>query len=582
MQLKRHQKNERGFTFVEMLITAAVVTLVFGGLFLSVQVALQHIGMSKAKTGAVSLAGERIEYLRSLKYDSVGTIAGIPSGLIKQNSTTTLNGVLYYERVLIEYIDSPDDGMGSSDTNGILADYKLAKVEYSWLGVNGTSSIAVQTNIVPPGIESTAGGGTLSVRVFDANVLPVKDAQVRVYNNTTTTTIDTIRFTNDDGIALFSGAPAAANYQIFVSKTGYSSDQTYVATTSNPSPITSPVAVLAGAVSSMNFQIDLLSNLQVRTVGVATTGSFDDTFSDGSGMATSTNLTITGDDLLLAENAGVYVSSGNGLSVSTTPSAVSSWDTVTWNAHVPASTTLKVQLYSVTGTSTYTLISDAVLAGNSVGFATSPINISGINPSTYPALALGGVFTSATTSTSSRIDNWHIGYIVSQPSIGAIPLTLRSTKIIGTTPVYKYQQSVTTSATGSVSIANLEWDLYTVSLGTGAYTIREACADNPYTLDPGVSDTLTLTLVASVPYSLRTIVVDASGNPIAGADVQVSRSGYNVTDTTTSCGQTFFSTGLVSAIDYVVAVSATGYVSQTVTDVSVTGENTFKIVLDET
>ncbi len=149
--------NNRGFSFVELLISVAIMVLVFGGLFAGIQAMIQVIGNSKASTGALALATERMEYIRSLSYDSVGTIAGIPNGAIPQNATRTLNGVTYNERVLIEYVDAPEDGIGGADANGILADYKRVKIEYSWDDRGTTKYRSLVSNIVPRGVETTSG-----------------------------------------------------------------------------------------------------------------------------------------------------------------------------------------------------------------------------------------------------------------------------------------------------------------------------------------------------------------------------------------------------------------------------------------
>lgn len=570
--------NARGFSLVELLVTAAIVSLVFGGLLGSIQFALKLISGSKASASALALANEQLEYIRSLSYADVGTVGGIPSGSIPQNSTTTLNGMVFYERVFIQYIDSPDDGLGGADSNGILADYKQAKVEYSWSGHTGTSSIFLLTNIIPPGIESTTGGGTLTVNVFDAAVAPVSGAEVHIHNNTTTTTIDIARFTNAEGIATFAGAPAAANYEITVTKTGYSTDQTYVATTSNPDPITSPVAVIESAVSTMNFQIDRLSDLKVRTIGPATVGSFEDTFTDMTAVATSTDVALVAGSIVLGGSAGTYIPTGLLHSTTTTPTVITAWDIVSWNSLTPINTELLVSVYKVTG-STYSLVPDADLAGNSVGFSSGPIDISGLDTSVYDSLALGAVLTTTDSNVTPELYDWSISHTVSEPSIGSIPFTLTSTKIIGTTPVYKYLESHTTDASGEVELTDLEWDSYIVALETGAYDIKNACPSIPYTLNPGVSDTLTLTLVPSATYSLRVSVVDVDGNPIIGADVDVSRPSFSDSDVTSSCGQVFFNTGLAAQPDYELDVQATGYVDQTVTGVTVDGTNAITVTL---
>lgn len=570
--------NARGFSLVELLVTAAIVSLVFGGIFGSVQFALKLISGSKAATSALALANEQLEYIRSLSYADVGTVGGIPSGNIPQNSTTTLNGMTFHERVFIQYIDSPDDGLGGADSNGILADYKQAKVEYSWSGYSGTSTIYLLTNIIPPGIESTTGGGTLTVNVFDAAVGPVSGAEVHIRNNTTTTTIDVARFTDIQGVATFAGAPAAANYEISVTKAGYSTDQTYVATTSNPDPVTSPVAVIESVVSTMNFQIDVLSDLLVRTIGPATVDSFDDTFTDMAMVSTSTDVALAVGSIVLDGSAGTYIPTGLLQSTTTAPTVITAWDIVSWNSLIPTNTELLVSVYKVTG-STYTLVPDTDLPGNSIGFSSGPIDISGLDTSVYDSLALGAVLATTDSNVTPELYDWSISHTVSEPSIGSIPFTLTSTKIIGTTPVYKYLESHTTDASGEVELSDLEWDSYAVTLDNGAYDIKNACPNIPYTLNPGVSDTLTLTLVPSATYSLRVSVVDVDGNPIIGADVDVSRPSFSDSDVTSSCGQVFFNTGLAAQSDYEVDVQATGYADQTVTAVTIDGANVVVVTL---
>lgn len=583
--MKRHDREHprRGFSFVELLVTAAIISLVFGGLLTALQSSINLISNSKASAGAIAIANERMEYIRSLPYDSVGTVAGIPSGSIPQNATSTLNGITYVERILIQYVDAPEDGTGVGDTNGILADYKLAKVEVSWGTKTGSSSVVLLSNIVPPGIESVTGGGTLTVNVFDAAVQPVSGASVHVYNDTTTSTIDTTVFTNTDGIAMFAGAPAAANYQITVTDTGYSTDQTYSATTSNPNPNPPHVAVIESAVSTMNFQIDELSDLTILSIGPSTDGQFADDFDDLSSVATSTDIALGASSVVLAGGAGSYAATGTLFSASTSPAVITSWDVVSFTASTSASTTLLVRVYEESGPGMYMLVPDGDLPSNSAGFASGPIDISSLDLGTYPTLVLGATLTTSDVDVTPELGNWSISYIIDEPDIPNISFTLTGDKTIGTTasatPVYKYQESLTTDGSGELTLTDLEWDIYSLSLNTAAYDIAEACDGIPYILNPDVTETLKLTLVASAVRSLRVSVVDGSDNPVIGATVDLTRPAFNDSGTTSSCGQVFFSSGLAAASDYQVDVSAPGYTDETVTDIDISGDETLTVIL---
>jgi hypothetical protein len=575
--------SKKGMTLVELLIAMGLLMLVFGGIFTAFQVTLKIVGSSKAHAGALSLANERMEYIRSLPYDDVGTVSGIPNGDIPQNATTSLNGIDYAERILIEYVDAPEDGTDVSDDNGIVADYKRVKVEYSWTVQGESKVISLISNIVPPGIETTAGGGTLRVNVFDAETQPLSGASVRLYNNTGTSTIDVTRLTNAQGIALFSGAPALANYQITVTDTGYSTDQTYSATTSNPNPTTQHVAVLEAQVSTMNFQIDELSQLTVYTKDTPASGEHDDSFDDASEIATSSDTQVIGGALTLADTAGVYVLSGTALSSTIAPTPLESWDTLFLESVLPASTSVRVQLYEVTGTSTYTILPDSALPGNSVGFTSGTISLSGINTATYDSLALLATLTSSSSATTSALRSWRLTYTEEQSPIPGVSFTMTGAKTIGTyadsSPVYKYQDSHTTNGSGSVTLSNLEWDLYDIVLSGGSYDIAEACEDVPYSLAPGVTEDLILTLESNAAYSQRVVVSDVDGNPLPGALVRIRKGGLDEEKETSACGQVFFNSGLSAAADYRIDVSKTGYVTQTADPYEINGDEVLVVTL---
>lgn len=565
-------------SLVEVVIAAAIVALVFGGLAQGFRLMVELVSDAKAKAGALALASERMEYLRSLPYHDVGTDGGIPAGTIPQNATTTLNGITYAERLLVEYVDAPEDGIGAADTNDILADYKRVKVVYRWDRKGSSKEVSLISNIVPPGVESTAGGGTLTVNVFDAGAAPVAGTEVSIYNDTGTTTIDLMKYTNDEGVAMFSGAPALANYQITATKSGYSTAGTYSAGPENPNPDPAHVAVLESEVSTMYFQIDAESVLTVRTVGTPTSETFSDTFESGTYLAAFDDTALGSGAVVLAPGGGGYASSGSVKSTVVTPPIIASWDTLSFTADTPEDTGATIQLFTLNGTSTYTLVPDAFVAGNSTGFATGTIALTGIPAVTYPALVIGATLETSDASTTPALLEWTLAYTIDEPPIGSVPLTLTSDKTIGTmsddSPIPKYAASHTTDGGGEVTIDPMEWGLYTIALATGSYDIVRACDPLPYTLAPDTDETLTLTLVPNTGASLRVTVTDTLGAPLTGATATLTRGGlYDEVDTTGTCGQAFFADGLVAASDYSLTVSAPGYEHETIGVEIETGED---------
>ena len=583
MQFHNSSTNRRGMTLIEVLIAVAVLLLMFGGLISAFQTVLKLVGSAKAQAGAVSLANERMEYIRSLSYDSVGTVNGIPAGVIPELATTSLNGITYNERILVEYVDDPKDGIGAADTNGIVADYKLVKVQYSWTDASGAKTISLISNIIPKGIETTTGGGTLVVNVFDATALPVSGAAVHLYNNSGTTTINTTRYTNTSGVAMFSGAPARANYQITATNPGYSTDQTYSASSSNPNPITPHIAVVLNRVSTMNFQIDRLSSLRVMTIGPATTGKFEDLFTGTSSVATSANVSVSGGEVKLAGSSGSYAPSGTLFSTAITPGALTSWDTLLAQTNTPALTSARIRIYDRTGTTTPVLIPDSVLPGNSVGFTSGSLILSSLSTSTYRSIALGVTLQSSNVATTSKLFDWSVTYTVSEPPIVNTPFTITGAKKIGTTaalaPVYKYLKSYNTGGTGSISIPNLEWDIYSVDVTNASYDVAQACSNKPYKLAPNTNGTLKLTLVPNATYTLLVSVVTTSGAVIPNATLQLHRTALSQTKTSSVCGQAFFNSALPSATDYDLDVHASGFIDQTINNISISGDDVLKVTL---
>lgn len=576
-----------GFSLVEAIVVSALITLIFGALLSGVQATLGLLGHAKAEAGARSLAVSRLEYIRSLPYDEVGTLLGIPSGLIPQTSTSTLNGVMYTERVLIQYLDRDEDGFGVADDNGITEDSKSIKVEYTWTIRGETKSLSMVSDIIPPGIESTTGGGTLLINVFDASVQPVSGATVHVFNDSVATdTIDVTVTTNASGIANFPGAPARAGYQITVSKAGYSTDQTYSASTTNPSPNPPHVSVSVGAVSTVNFSIDRVSTLTLRAISMPVTVTTSDDFSSDFDIASSSGIAVSGGDAHLSDTAGVYQTPGILFGTTTTPTTIDSWQAFDFDTTATSGESVRVRLYSVTGSGTssvYTLIPDADLPNNSVGFIAGPIDLTDVDIGTYGSLALGATLETTDTSRTPELHRWSLTYIESESPISGVTFSVVGDKSIGSNvgvAVPKFTTTVTTNGSGEATLTDLEWDAYDITIngGTEGYDIAESNIPIPYGLSPNVIDTLTVVLESHSPYSLRVTVTDTLGSAIPGASVHLYNGSVDETSETSIYGQVFFGS-VASGTDYALDVAATGYDPSAQTNVSITSNVAIPVIL---
>lgn len=261
----RHSVRERGVTLLDTVFGTALMLVVFAGIIGAFRLSVDIVSNNKARAGAVALANERLEYIRSLSYSSIGVSGGIPSGNLAQTETVTLNNISYTRRTFVSYADDPKDGTGASDSNSITADYKVAKVEVSWSSRSGTRSIELITRVSPVTTETAVQGGTLSLTVVDAQSAALPNAQISITNTSANPNINFTTYSDSNGQAVFVGATTTGSYTISVTKSGYSTAQTYSASPENPSPSPTHLTVLSNQTTSAAFAIDVLSSKTVVT-----------------------------------------------------------------------------------------------------------------------------------------------------------------------------------------------------------------------------------------------------------------------------------------------------------------------------
>ncbi|MCA9359882.1 carboxypeptidase regulatory-like domain-containing protein [Candidatus Kaiserbacteria bacterium] len=585
--MKLHKVQPKGLSLVEVIIVAALTTLVFGTLMYSFKFSLELINHSRAKLSALSVANDRMEYFRSLPYDDVGVVAGYPAGTIPQNSTTTLNGIEFIERVRVDYVDDDADGTAGADSNGIILDYKKVRLEYTWEINGATSSIQLVTNIVPRSVETTAGGGTARINVLDSDSSLLPGASVRLFSSSSTFAYDVTTFTDASGASLFN-IPADSGYQVEVtaniSGQDYSTAQTYVATTSNPNPIVAPFSVVESDVSTLTFQIGELSDLNIRTFSAVDDQIFTEDFTDLLSVASSSDVSVTSGNLVLENNLGVYDSTGYVYLGPITPTSLVDWNSLRIATDIPTNTSHSVQFYTSSAPDIYDLIPEVDLPGNNIGFTGNIVDLSILEPLAYPTIYIGITLNTTDTSVTPEIDEVNVFYRQSETFLPNMSFDVHGSKTIGTDasaqPIYKYLDSLSTNGSGVLTISDLEFDDYTFDF-LGGYDIASACPANPYTQIAGEDGELDFVLTADSTDTLRVTVVDASGQTLPGVSVNLTRSGYDVTHITDGCGQVFFSAGVSANTDYTIDVSATGYTDETVTLFEVNADTATTITLTE-
>jgi len=567
---------ERGVTLIDVIVGTAIITIVFLGIFGAFQLSIELVFNTKAKTGAVSLVTEQMEFIRSLGYDAVGTVGGIPSGAIPQLSQEPLNGVTYTVRTFIQYEDAPEDGLDVLDENGITADYKTIKVEVLWTTRGFSRSAIAVSRVAPSGIETITGGGTLRVNVINSLASPVSGASVRIKNAGASPAVDVTASTNANGSVIFPGALSAAGYEITVSKAGYSGAQTYDSSAGNPNPNPGHVAIVEGDTSTISFLIDRLASLKTFTKKAAGPGIFSDTFADASRLFSISSVSVQGGALTLLDSGEGYSPEGSALSVSISSSSLVEWGSFSWDTLTPPETAILTRVYYFDG-SVFSLVPDADLPGNSVGFIVSPVDLAPLPIATYSQLRIEALLSTGNSAATPSLLSWDISHTDGPTPLPNIAFGIRGTKAIGTTgsglPIYKVDDSYTTDQYGEWLVDPLDPDLYLVTVSAPSYDVVERC---PFDLSvpPDSATELTITLDTATAHSL---IANVRG---AGAAVQnatiVLTGPQNKNGNTSACGQEYFG-GLTSGI-YTVSITAPGFVAYN-EDVGVSGATAMSVTL---
>ncbi|HVU75732.1 MAG TPA: carboxypeptidase-like regulatory domain-containing protein [Candidatus Paceibacterota bacterium] len=311
-------QHERGVTLLDTVVGVSLMLVVFVGIAATFQLGVDVVANNKARASAVALLDERMEYLRSLPYASLGTVGGVPSGTLAQSESLTLNGMSFTRRTLIVYADDPKDGSAPTDTTP--ADYKAVKVDVSWISRTGTRDVYLVSRFEPTsGLESSVSGGILTINVTDSSSQPLQNAQVTITNASSSPTINQTTYTNTSGVVSLVGAPASSNYAVLVTKSGYSTAQTYSSSAQNTNPSPANLTVTNGQTTAQTFAIDVLSTFTIVTKSYA----------DGSPI-TNAAVTLRGAKTI-GTNPTVYKYSGSvgGSGSATTTVSNLEWDTYT-------------------------------------------------------------------------------------------------------------------------------------------------------------------------------------------------------------------------------------------------------------
>ena len=257
---------KRGTSLIDLLIAIAIIALLFGGVYLvyfSIITASTNVG---ARTAASEAISNELELIRNLSYGNVGTVSGLPSGVIPQSQTSTVGDFSFTLQTTVLNIHDPYDTSSGTVPN---ADYKFVTVTASCPACVHFTPLSVTTTVAPPNLQAAAqSGGVITITALNANGIGVPDAVINVVNASVTPSINLTDTANASGVLELIGVPTSTQgYYISATKSGYSFDQTYKPGSLGGSTVVKPnITVASATISSVSFSIDQLSSLTVTAV----------------------------------------------------------------------------------------------------------------------------------------------------------------------------------------------------------------------------------------------------------------------------------------------------------------------------
>lgn len=268
MRSKRLFRNTRGFTLIEALLFLFLFSVITMAFYETWALATNHIVNVKNRLGAIAVANQQIEIIRSIIFDDIGTTTGIPVGVLEENQTLLANNAEYTIHTLVQFVDDANDGTLGAGTDLAPNDYKKVTITVSWGGGSASEQVAATSLFSLDGVESVAAGtGILSVNVLDTAGAGISGATVNITNSTVSPSVNITASTDTNGNLSFPGAPASVQgYHITVSKSGYYSNTTYPPyPTSAFNPVNIHATVVAGSLTAETLVIDEYSSIEFAT-----------------------------------------------------------------------------------------------------------------------------------------------------------------------------------------------------------------------------------------------------------------------------------------------------------------------------
>ena len=256
-----------GLTLIETLVATALFALIGYAIYGSFANILDISTNSKLIGSATAVLQSQVEVIRNMPYNDVGIMNGWPSGKLPASTSTVYDGTPFVLTFTVRNVDDPFDGtLGGSPNDTAPADYRLVAITATCPQCAAYfRPVTLTARVAPDGLETNTQNGSLFVNIFDANSQPVAGASVTVMNNSTTPTLLITDTTNNDGYLQLVDVPTSTEgYQVWATKSGYSSERTYQpGALENPNPVRRHGSVATDELALVILPIDRLAAVSV-------------------------------------------------------------------------------------------------------------------------------------------------------------------------------------------------------------------------------------------------------------------------------------------------------------------------------
>ncbi|MDR9757900.1 MAG: carboxypeptidase-like regulatory domain-containing protein [Thermoanaerobacterales bacterium] len=259
---RNYLKKQDGFTLVEMLIALTLLLLValsFIPMFVYISEASQN---NRVRLIALKLASSKIEEIRALPYEQVGTIGGNPKGVIPREESVDIEGITFTVKTNIWWVDDPSDN-DASGNDPLPYDYKRVQVTVTSLSlftgeVVKTAEISTLASL--EGEEEAYPGGNIRVMVQrgwqkGSEPEPVRNAKVELNDGPSA---PQTQFTDEMGKVLFAILEEGP-YSVNV-------DPQIQGLMTRPDHVKQEVEVVEGITQTLIFEVEYPCYLEVRLI----------------------------------------------------------------------------------------------------------------------------------------------------------------------------------------------------------------------------------------------------------------------------------------------------------------------------